>query len=61
MFVIREKWVDVGLVEELCPLGLREDEVREDDETEIGIERDPSQRQLGSSTYMALECYTMSI
>ena len=38
VFVVGEKWVDVGLVDELCALGLGEDKVAEEEETKGGVE-----------------------
>lgn len=38
MFVVSEERVDVGLVDKLCALSLRKDEVAEEEETEGGVE-----------------------
>ena len=38
VFVAGEERVDVGLVDEPCALGLRKDEVAEEEETEGGVE-----------------------
>lgn len=37
MFVMCEEWVDTGLVEEFSALGLGEDEVGKDQESEVGV------------------------
>ena len=41
MFIVGEEWVDVGLVDKPCTLGLGEDEVAEEEETEGGVEGQP--------------------
>ena len=38
MFMMGEKGVDVGLVDELCALGLGKDEVAEEEEADGGVE-----------------------
>ena len=38
VFVVGEERVDVGLVDEPCALGLGEDEIAEEEETEGGVE-----------------------
>ena len=38
VFVVGEERVDVDLVDELCALGLGEDKVAEEEETEGGVE-----------------------
>lgn len=37
MLVLREKGVDIGLIDEFCALGLGEDEVGEGEEAKVGI------------------------
>ena len=39
VFVVCEERVDMGLVYEPCALGLGEDEIAEEEETEGGVER----------------------
>ena len=39
VFVVGEEGVDVGLVDKLGALGLGEDEVAEEEETDGGVER----------------------
>ena len=41
VFVLFEPWVDVLFVDDTRTLGLGEDEVEEEDETDIRIEGDP--------------------
>ena len=41
VFVSGEEGVDVQLIDEACALGLREDEVGEEEEAEVGVEREP--------------------
>ena len=41
MFMVCEEWVDVCLIEEFGALSLGKDEVGEDEEAEVGVERDP--------------------
>ena len=41
VFVGGEERVDVGLVDEAGALGLGEDEVGEEEEAEVGVERQP--------------------
>ena len=38
VFVMRKKRMDVGLIDELCALGLGEDEVAEQEEADGGVE-----------------------
>ena len=38
VFMVGEEGVNVGLVDKLCALGLRKDEVAEEEETEGGVE-----------------------
>ena len=38
VFVVGEEGVDVGLIDEPCALGLGEDKVAEEEETEGGVE-----------------------
>ena len=38
MFMVREKGVNVGLVDDLCALSLGKDEVAKEKETEGGVE-----------------------
>lgn len=40
-FVVREERVNVGLVEETSALGLGKYQIREDDETEVRVKREP--------------------
>ncbi len=44
--MVGKEGVDVGLVEKFCALGLGEDEVREDEEPEVGVEWYPGWPQL---------------
>lgn len=39
--VLGEEGVDIGLVEEARPLGLGQNEVGQDKESDVGVERDP--------------------
>ena len=39
MFMLGEEWVDLGLVDKFGALGLGEDEIAEEKETEGGVER----------------------
>lgn len=47
VLVVGEEGVDVGLVEEFGALGLREDEVGEDDEAEESVEGEPGEDEVG--------------
>lgn len=40
-FVLGKERVNVGLVEEACALGLGQNEVGEEEEAEVGVERKP--------------------
>lgn len=40
-FILGKEWVDVGLVEEACALGLGQNEVGKEEEAEVGVEREP--------------------
>ncbi len=42
-----QKRMDVRLIDEAGALGLREDEIREEEEAEIGVERDPGDDEKG--------------
>ena len=44
--VLGEEWVDVGFVEEPSPLGLWKDEVEEEDQPNVRVERDPAVKSL---------------
>lgn len=46
-FMLRKKWVDVRLVDQASALGLRQDEVREETETDVGVERGPGDDEEG--------------
>ena len=39
VFMVGKKRVDVGLIDELCALGLGKDKVAEEEETDGGVER----------------------
>ena len=41
MFMVCEEWVDVCLIEVFSALSLGKHEVGEDEEAEVGVERDP--------------------
>lgn len=47
VFVMSQERVDVSLIEELCALGLGQDEVGEQDETEVGVEGHPADDEVG--------------
>lgn len=51
--VLGEERVDVGLVEEAGALGLGEDEVEEEDEADVGVERDPVTQRLSGKRFKA--------
>lgn len=44
--VVLEVRVDVGGVDDAGALGLREDEVEEEEETDVGVQRDPGEKKV---------------
>lgn len=40
-FILGKEGVNVGLVEDACALGLGQNEVGEEEETEVGVKREP--------------------
>lgn len=54
-FVMREKRVDVGLIEEACALSLGKDKVRKKNKSDIGVKWKPGFRK-GTAQRGILEC-----
>lgn len=44
-FILGKEGVDVGLVEDASALGLGQDEVGQEEEAEVGVEREPREKK----------------